>query len=297
MEKKLKIILLTVLSLAIVFAFACGKDEKKNEEKDPTAIVTDAPTDAAPTDVPTEEPTKAPTQEPTEKPTKVPDVEPTQVPEGLPAADIFSASITSSGLTDVSAHAYEVTSVNEPDTVYDAEIGRYVMPCDGDDDKYDYQVFGYSENYAELEKSGFSVEVYAKYGYNDHEMFAVSNLHAGGFAIGVDEPDEDICVLFENGGSYEKIFFGTTESDKYYHYVLTFDGAALTLYLNGEKTEEAQISNYYFTKNAGASYLCIGADSSEARDNEYFWDGAIAKANIYSGALTADQVKLLYENR
>lgn len=301
MKRNVILLVLAALLLTAILAFsACGGDSGTEASKTPEATEslknnTEEPPTEKPSAEPTEEPTAEPTEEPTEKPTETSD--PTEVPDGLPIADIFSAVIDANGITDGSANKYKVEELNEPKTKYDESIGRYVAAFDGGDKETagTYVVMDFVNSYNALEKS-FSAEVYCSYNALELEMYCMGNLHAAGFGIGManDGDNTTLGALFRNGDNYEIVEFGETKAETYYHCVITFDGKSMSYYFDGKLVGTKEITDFYMTDVDGAQYLAIGADCSEDQQNEYFYDGNVAIVNIYSTALTAEQVTALY---
>ena len=52
-----------------------------------------------------------------------------------------------------------------------------------------------------------------------------------------------------------------------------------------------------FATDAGAQYLCIGADSDASGKGENFFLGKIKRVSIYSDPLTAGNALYLFQNR
>ena len=297
-----------LLFSALLFAFAaCGNDnadpteapaaETSGTSAQETSTDAGEPT-AEPADVATGAPTEEPTEEPTAEPTEEPSTEPLEPAEEL-KADIADISFDKSGIVENSGNAYDIRRVGEPVTVYNETLGRYTLVCTGGDasDGSCYNLFGFGEFYETLLK-GYTWEVYCLCDDESQEMYALSNLHAGGVAIGFDPNDEDcgdsFFALIRDGATYAMPVFADRELDKWVHLVITFDGTDAILYINGKQAEKETMYDFFFTDNEQAKYLCIGADSSAEQTSEYFWSGEIALGKIYSRALTAEEVATEY---
>lgn len=90
-------------------------------------------------------------------------------------------------------------------------------------------------------------------------------------------------------GTRKNYSFGTIAANTWIHLVATYDNGTLKLYNNGV------LQN---TNTVGGTYLNTmnsGRWGSAVQDG-YYWNGQISDARIYATALSADDVKSLYQN-
>tara|TARA_R100000655_G_scaffold56427_1_gene94574 strand:+ start:4524 stop:5663 length:1140 start_codon:yes stop_codon:yes gene_type:complete len=83
-------------------------------------------------------------------------------------------------------------------------------------------------------------------------------------------------------------------ADVWYHIVATNDGSTSTIYLNGVSVETADTSSE--TVNIAGTYPPRIGARSHSSPNNYF-NGNISEVAIYNSALTANQVKTIYNGR
>ena len=88
--------------------------------------------------------------------------------------------------------------------------------------------------------------------------------------------------------------YGTTEpiKDQWYHGVFVVDKNNLILYLDGEKDGERTIDETYTINNA-LSVSNIGYTGMSG--SKQYFDGSIDEVMIYDRALSAEEVKALYD--
>ena len=79
---------------------------------------------------------------------------------------------------------------------------------------------------------------------------------------------------------------GTTDVSSYWtHLVLVMNGSNANLYINGDFDHQKAYSSYTFNQN-----IDVGR-----HDASYYWNGNISDLKIYNRALSADEVKSLYD--
>jgi hypothetical protein len=134
--------------------------------------------------------------------------------------------------------------------------------------------------------------------FSDHQGIVVKAAGggAGGQSYGMSMGYTDLKQLIRfgigNGSSYYSVFsVGNLSLKSWYHVVGTWNGATLTVYINGAYNNSASVAAWA-TPNA-THPLRIGASFGDG----YYFNGIIDGVQIYNRSLTADQVKLLYMNR
>ncbi len=80
------------------------------------------------------------------------------------------------------------------------------------------------------------------------------------------------------------------------HLTMTYDGKVIKLYVNGVLAASKDASGgIHWPDDERAHYLVVGGDSFFDGQGEAGMTGSVAKASVWSTALTADQVKAVYE--
>ena len=80
---------------------------------------------------------------------------------------------------------------------------------------------------------------------------------------------------------------------KWHHFVGTYDGATMRLYVNGvEVAAAAQTGLLASTGDGAGNYVVIGKDYDQVQNPTARWyDGKIDGVRLYTRALTAGEVK------
>lgn len=110
---------------------------------------------------------------------------------------------------------------------------------------------------------------------------------SGGFQVGLDSSGHPyVGISLQNGFSYyaaPSIF----PKETWMHLAVTFDGSSLTFYTDGAKFYTYQVSGVHEYQ---PSFECIGAWRCEYQS----WHGSMSDLQVYSTALTQDQIHALY---
>lgn len=121
----------------------------------------------------------------------------------------------------------------------------------------------------------------------------ISNQQSGGF--GLEYKKDGKVYLYANvGESADNRPSAVVPVGEWAHLVGTYDGLALCLYLNGELVSSASVQGSMKTPMPDSQYLVIGGDSS-VHGPSNFAVCSISVANLYSDALSAEQISLLYQ--
>lgn len=202
------------------------------------------------------------------------------------AADIVDISVVGGAAVDKSTNAFAITQIGNVTLANGAMVfnkgGNLRTPS-------------ISEQYAKM-NDGFSVEMQVTTGKDiTTKQNYVSNQHAGGFALAVENGMLRFAV--HNGADYISAA-ATVEAETTYHVVGIFDGSYIYLYINGNLVSATQFNGSMKnpTENT-AKYLCIGADSDRTGQGESHAECKIYHAAIYSQILTDGEVLYLYQNR
>lgn len=290
MKKFLCSVLICILAISVV---ACGteKAEPASSQTPQTSVV---PTESATTDAPTSDPTVAPTANPTEAPT----TQPTQAPVETVKPDILQLVINSDGTVfNGVADGPAVESYGETKTVsVDSATGLNVVTFPSKNSVYDVQIGDYYGDMGEA----FTLEVYFKLdaipasGYEG----IVENCEAGGLGLYVFD-DASIKFYLSLDGAYailtapEKAQVG-----QWYHCVCVWDGDIVQMYMDGQLAEE-YISDYAYVTFPSvdtAWYLSLAGCCSAGSHGAAGIRGSMGICNLYTAALTADQISAIYQD-
>ncbi len=103
--------------------------------------------------------------------------------------------------------------------------------------------------------------------------------------------DGDVVYQIDNtDGHYDTVL----TLNQWHHIVATNDGSTSTIYVNGVSVETADTSGETINVS-GSAVQRIGARSHTSPDN--YFNGNISEVALYSSALTANQVKTIYNGR
>ncbi len=206
----------------------------------------------------------------------------------MPAADIVDIRVEGNAPVDLSPNGYEIKSKGTT-SIVETEFGKGM----DFDKKSNFMVQGVKNHYDALAQ-GFTMEVFFTTG-EDITSFQslVSNMHAGGY--GIDWENGQITFSVRIGSSYVGPS-APIETNTTYHLVGVFNGVKVSLYLNGVLMGQTDVNgNMLHPTDAGAEYLCIGADSDASGAGEYHIDATVYLVRMYSAAATDGQALYLYE--
>lgn len=186
---------------------------------------------------------------------------------------------------DAKNHTQEVYGA--PQFVTDPTLKRTVASFDGVDDGLRYDMS--SADYEKLSKN-FTVELYykPKDTKNNNPM---GNTQSSGFCFEQKSGTNTLQFWAHIGGSYKKPEVNVVK-DEWNHVVGTFDGQNVKMYLNGELKSIVAATG---TLTEPPHYLFLGGDTTSGGALEYQANCEIALARVYTGTMTADDVKAAYE--
>ena len=207
----------------------------------------------------------------------------------MPVADIVDIRVEGNTPVDHSVNGYEVTSKGTTPIV-ETEYGKGM-----DFNKNtNFMVRGVQNHYNAMAQ-GFTMEILFTTG-EDITSFQslVSNMHAGGY--GVDWENGKITFSVRIGSSYVGPS-ADIETNTTYHLVGVFSVGKVSLYLNGVLMGQTEVNgNMLHPTDAGAEYLCIGADSDATGTGEYPIDATVYLVRMYTAVASDGQALYLYEN-
>lgn len=207
---------------------------------------------------------------------------------GIPASpDVFALGAGSDGI------------------IYDC-VGRIpVETCgrvsvSGDTFRFDgnsyLKYYGISAFYPVL-KNSFTIEFFGKYDSLEGKKGYINpfaNFEGGGFGFQT-YPDGETYLSGYFAGEYVHSVSAYISAGEYVHLAGTYDGQNLCFYVNGQLISSTETGDdFSFTQVPEAKYLCIGGDSNGAGSADGMFTGSVKGANVYSRALTADEISANY---
>ena len=138
-----------------------------------------------------------------------------------------------------------------------------------------------------------SFEVYCKPNSSSNYLI-FNNLEYGGWYFGIYNY-QPLVGYYINGGERYFYYNGPrVTSTKFTHFVGTFDGNSIKLYVNGEL---GQTLNYTgrIAPTRYNTHLILGGNAYQYYSNGNYYNGLIRTARVYARALTAEEVMAHYE--
>ena len=131
---------------------------------------------------------------------------------------------------------------------------------------------------------------------NNNESDAFSDYESGGSGIQIQ--NKKIGFSWHIGGSYKQAFTkNTVNADTWYHVIITWDkiNGKASLYVDGQLEGTVDAAGEARLPNSGSRYYIVGGNPY-GTSNQMGYNGSVAFARIYGSTLSADQVKILYDN-
>jgi hypothetical protein len=220
----------------------------------------------------------------------------TQLPTAaitLPTADILDVdgSDAASPFKDKAAGRIGVTK-GAPTTGVDPTLNRTVTTFDGIDDAVVYPLAD-AWKPATQPNITQSVSIECAFRFEgtlpaSAEKDICSGKQSGGYTIRVS--GSTVQAQMYIGGAYQYVSAPVT-TGTWTHAVATYDGSAITLYLNGAVAGTTPVSGTVTAPTGG--YFAVGADSSSTGGGEFFAPVSVAVTRIYSQPLGAAAVSAL----
>lgn len=215
----------------------------------------------------------------------------------LPTADMLDVDFSDGTAKDTSETNNTARTVGSPAIQDDADFGKKVAAFNGSYDAYMYPFddtkYGKMTNAVTIESVFCYNEVPAS---GEHDIF--SNQQSGGIGLGLENGNlQFYCNINKTAGGHGYVQpDAQIEAGKWYHAVGTFDGSKVRLYLNGELVAEKDAggSTVHWTTSAGAKNFVIGGDSDGSDSAQFFSNGSVSLARLYSKAMSAEQVAQAY---
>ena len=204
-------------------------------------------------------------------------------------ADIVSITFAETGGVD--ALGGVVLKKDEGAVVMDTDLSKYVGSFNG---RAAYIYWGLDKWYSVM-KAGFAVETYVKVTAmpaSGKSYGLVTSMESGGFGLYYSGEGEYRFTCNLGGTNYSAKRAGNM--NEWVHLVGVYEGATIKLYINGELVATTPVSGIYKAPSLTAQFLAVGADSYTEDRIEYQSKSRIAVTNMYSYALSAEQVQEVY---
>ncbi len=215
----------------------------------------------------------------------------------LPTADMLDVDFSDGTAKDDSETNNTAKTIGSPVIQDDTNLGKKVAAFNGS-----YDAYMYPFDTTKYSKMTNAVTIESVFCYNEvpasgeHDIF--SNQQNGGIGLGLEDGKlQFYCNVNKTNGTHRYVQPNVTiEAGKWYHAVGTFDGSKVRLYLNGKlvSEEDAGGSTVHWTDTSGARNFVIGGDSNSSNGAEFFSNGSVSLARLYSTAMTAEQVAQAY---
>ncbi|MBQ8345582.1 MAG: metallophosphoesterase [Clostridia bacterium] len=211
-------------------------------------------------------------------------------PTEIPEADVFELVLNTDGTAKngVSDTVLTVSTAGAPTVVYDETLGRNIANFNRAANWYYEGIAGY---YPVMQDS-MTFELFFRANSFDQHDAPFSNMQSGGYGIAIYSGGKVEFGIHLNG-AYQYLH-GSISEGVFVHVVGVYDGTTVKLYVNGVLAEEITASGNMQLPAGGCQFLCVGADSQPSKVGDAPFDGSIAVANVYSTALTQDQIRTLY---
>jgi len=159
-----------------------------------------------------------------------------------------------------------------------------------------YTFSGIKEHYSSLEQSVTFETVFKYTQYDSYLRSPFANLQNGGLGFEIDA-NGMMKFTVSVDGSYRTVTAYLLEPGQYYHLAGTYDGQKLRFFVNGAPINEISApGKITWPADETAQYLAIGGDSGLNNTPESIIRGELVAANIYSSALSPEEVYRLYLN-
>ncbi|MFD1178238.1 LamG-like jellyroll fold domain-containing protein [Paenibacillus puldeungensis] len=211
------------------------------------------------------------------------------VAEAVYADRVFDFNFLDGKATDSSPAKLNGEVIGDVKFEYDSTVKKQVAVFNGESNNFIKIPF--SQEQRDKMTKQFTLETVFKMN-KTADMGILMNTESGG--IGFESTDTGFMEIWAHiDGSYKKVGV-QLEKDKYYHLAATYDGSAVSLYLNGELAESVAASGDVYQPDMN---FAIGGDPGSGDSASAVLDGRVSIARLYSKALSADDIKKLYKEQ
>ena len=208
---------------------------------------------------------------------------------GTPTPDIMQVVFNADGTATNAATGENLTTWGAPVVSYDETLGMYIATFDGKDDAYSMDGLEY---WYDIIGKSYTLETYVYLTSKPSSGYTniLSNQQSGGF--GFEYKADGKMHLISNVGEKNRPQPQVT-AGQWYHFVGTYDGQTLKMYVNGELVAYESCTGTMKRPAGGCEYMVIAGDAAPGEPG-CFADCVIATANLYSDPLSAAQIAALY---
>lgn len=231
----------------------------------------------------------------------------------LPVADILDVQFKSDGTAvNLASSGLSIQNVSGSgkSVIYDSTLGRYVLhltntPGASISNSFFKVPYSSSTTVKNALKSKFSVECVMKVASDvtipSVEMKPLSWTNGAGGGFYFNKDNGYFRFHLHNGSGYlvadsKKV----VQKNKYYHMLVTFDGATITYYLNDNGTTTKYTKAFTGTPtipSASASqWIGIGGSATAGGTANAAFKGDVAVARMYGKCLSATEVQAIFDN-
>ncbi|MGN7765285.1 LamG-like jellyroll fold domain-containing protein [Paenibacillus sp. 22594] len=211
------------------------------------------------------------------------------VAEAVYADRVFDLNFLDGKATDSSPAKLGGEVVGGVKIEYDSAVKKHVAVFNGESNNFIKIPFSQEQRDKVAKK--FTLETVFKMN-KIADMGVLMNTEGGG--IGFESNDSGLMEIWAHiGGSYKRVGV-QLEKDKYYHLAATYDGSAVSLYLNGELAGSVAASGDVYQPDMN---FAVGGDPGAGDSASVVLDGKVSIARLYNDALSAEDIKKLYEEQ
>lgn len=165
--------------------------------------------------------------------------------------------------------------------------GAFVAAFNGKDTRYKMQFN--KRAYAKLGKATIAAK-FKTDKFAEENQSVIANTQGAGVAIEVNGGKKTIEFWANVNGTYQ-IISAPIQAGEYIDAFGTFNGKVMILYLNGKEVARKEAAGrLVHPSEESVQAFCVGSDIAPGGSGSNFFEGKIARARVYSWALTAEQV-------
>ncbi len=170
----------------------------------------------------------------------------------------------------------------------------YVAQFNGRDQFYKLQFR--SSDYRKIKKEATFAATFQFDAFPEGNGNVLANSEGSGVGFEIKGKEQTLEFRASINGRYERVATAITPSSEYYDAFATYDGNELVLYLNGrEVARRACQGNIAYPSAETLQVFYVGADVHSDGSGESPFTGRIARARVFTWALSREQVANLYE--
>ncbi len=210
--------------------------------------------------------------------------------DSVPAPDVFRLELGKNLAIDAIT-GKDLDRVSTPYLYLDPQTGKPIAEFNGHSS---LKFPGFNKHFSAMSQSvSFEVSLNLR-GLSPSRSVLLGNMQSGGLGLEVDNNGLVSLGVYVNG-TLKTVTAYPLEEWLDYHVVGTYDGQKLRIFVNGAPVNEADAPGK-ITWPTQETYLAIGADAGTDGKPESPMTGIIYHANVYSKALTPEEVYRAYLN-